>query len=520
MLQNFDTILTKNIDSFKGSILKDNWSLLENSLLGCRKSFIELMQETTPAIFEYFYIVYGNNSNIALEETGKVLEKTFSNLKLRNQNKSFMEWVFFELYTFKNKELISELNDETYLKRFTEVYFNEAVKVRSIFESCQSPRFSEEEISKVKSILESKKIIQPKELEDSIKEINLKFGTSSDFGLFLSKNVALLSVLSLVSLLLVLSFYFWQGRYPKNQKVDFNQLKSINPPLSVIFEDIYGHEFSWEDDNADEFEENSEVITSEKKVEKAPEQKTQNSLEVEIKVETIAPVEIKPEKIEEKGENKEVKKEDKKVEEEITTTIPLPIENKAETTAVEKVEPKVEQKEVGSKETIDPNEDESEVEPEMVVLNKNEIPLVSKDFIKKEEGTIQLGDDKEKYDLKDFKDKKVVFYSFLEVKDTEKAKDEAFKILKRFGYKGEVLKREKDYIVLTATFPGKENHDRMIRKFNGLGTLYVGNDVSEFLELYKKELDKERSFFFPKYKPEDLPKEVTVNLYVFPKQNK
>jgi len=505
----------KNIDSFKGSILKDNWSLLENSLLGCRKSFIELMEETIPAIFGYFYTVYGSNSNIALEETGKVLEKTFAHLKLRNQNKSFMDWVFFELNTFKKKELISELNDEAYLKRFTEVYFNEIVKVRLIFESCQSPRFSEEDIRKVKSILESKKIIQPKELEDSIKEINLKFGHSSDFRLFLSKNVALLSVLFIVSILLVLSFYFWQGRYPKNQKVDFNQLKSISPPLSVIFEDMYGHEFSWEDGNTDEFEGNNEVIMGEKKVEKAPEQNTQNSLEVEIKAETIVPVEIKPEKIEEKVENKVEKKE-----EEITATIPLPVENKAETTAVEKVEQIVEQKEVESKETIDPNEDESEVEPEMVVLNKNEIPLVSKDFIKKEEDTIQLGDDKEKYDLKDFKDKKVVFYSFLEVKDTEKAKDEAFKILKRFGYKGEVLKREKDYIVLTATFPGKENHDRMIRKFNGLGTLYVGNDVSEFLELYKKELDKERSFFFPKYKPEDLPKEVTVNLYVFPKQNK
>ena len=169
---------------------------------------------------------------------------------------------------------------------------------------------------------------------------------------------------------------------------------------------------------------------------------------------------------------------------------------------------------------IEDETDENETQQEMIVIKGNEIPIIPKSELDKKDGTIRIGGDEKKYDLKDYKNQKVIFYSILEVKDVEKAKEDAFKILKKFGYKGEVLKKEKEYMILTATFPGKENHDRMIRKFNGLGTLYVGNDVSEFLELYKKDLDKERGQFFPKYKPEDLPKEVTVNLYVFPKQKK
>lgn len=486
--------------------MKDSWRLLEDSLMGNRESFIDLMQEATPAILVYFYTVYGGNTIIALAETQIALEKTFVQLKNRSQSKSFLEWILFDLYAFKKEKLISELKEETNLNKFTALYFKEICNCRFTFEFIQPSSFLKEELDKAKAIVEASNKIQANELANCIKEIRDRYRASNRVIYYLHKNFFSFAIVLVSLALMIYSIYNWQERFPKSKKVDFSKLNLIQPPLAVIFEDIYNKESTWEDEFPDTTQENKK-----EEVEITKPDEIKNTT-FELKVETVEPEVPKQEIVETKIEipkeiiPKEIKEEN----------IPPPVETVKELPLSEKVEPKTEP--VLPEETKEPIE--PEIEQEIVVLNKKEIPLVPKDLKKMDDGAIQLGDDKEKYDLKDFKDKKVVFYSFLVVKDVEKAKDEAFKILAKFKYKGEVLKREKDYIVLTATFPGKENHDRMIKKFNGLGTLYVGNDVSEFLELYKSELDKERSFFFPKYKPEDLPKEVTVNLYVFPKQKK
>lgn len=473
--------------------------------MGNKLAFINMVDEAIPSIFKYYLIVYQNNQSLAVEASVKVLEKSFLKLNSWTQQKLFIHWLLSDIEPLINENLRADFKDNQFLKLFTEVYSWGLNYCRFSFELKANTSFSPSDIKVAKEIISSQNEIGLS--EECVGQIKNKLKQSSgNLGFLFKKNkMAVLFAVS-ISAIFFLSVFLYNKNHVEKSGIDFEKLKTIQAPIGIIFGDYY--------DKLIDSQEDSEILEDEivdLKEELPAKDEKQLALPTDTK--------------EDKPAESELPKENKSIEEKSTDK---PIEIKVETQKLEKENPKKDIKNgMAEIEPIiedDPKtEDATEVndnQQEIVVIKGNEIPLIHKSELNKNDGAIRIGGDDKKYELKEYKDQKVIFYSFLEVKDVEKAKDSAFKILTKFGYKGEVLKKEKDYLILTATFPGKVNHDRMIRKFNGLGTLYVGNDVAEFLDLYKTDLDKERSRFFPKYKPEDLPKEVTVNLYVFPKQQK
>ena len=473
--------------------------------MGNKLAFINMVDEAIPSIFKYYLIVYQNNQSLAVEASVKVLEKSFLKLNSWTQQKLFIHWLLSDIEPLINENLRTDFKDNQFLKLFTEVYSWGLNYCRFSFELNANTSFSPSDIKVAKEIISSQNEIGLS--EECVGQIKNKLKqSSSNLGFLFKKNkMAVLFAVS-ISAIFFISVFLYNKNHVEKSGIDFEKLKTIQAPIGIIFGDYY--------DKLIDSQEDSEILEDEivdLKEELPAKDEKQLTLPTDTK--------------EDKPAESELHKENKSIEEKSTDK---PIEIKVETQKLEKENPKKDIKNgMAEIEPIiedDPKtEDATEVnenQQEIVVIKGNEIPLIHKNELNKNDGAIRIGGDDKKYELKEYKDQKVIFYSFLEVKDVEKAKDSAFKILTKFGYKGEVLKKEKDYLILTATFPGKVNHDRMIRKFNGLGTLYVGNDVAEFLDLYKTDLDKERSRFFPKYKPEDLPKEVTVNLYVFPKQQK
>lgn len=514
--------------------MKDDWKLFEEAMMGCKDSYVKLMQPIIPIILKYYLTIYQGQQPLAAEATGFTLEKAQLKLRRWSREKLFLDWLLTELALIKPTELSAEFKNEIFLKEFTEIYANEISNYRFSFDSLTIQKFSSEEIltfqQLIDVVLNSGKI----NLETNILNIEIKLSNLKDDWKFTFANHQFLLIFSSTLLVAIpLFFIFFDKNYSPKKEIDFTKLQTIHAPMNVIFESFYSSRLM-PSDMGDEEIFNEEMDLS-------PNKTVENSVDKPIPsvvIETKTPeTEINSETSQKSigspdkklatevitNENKElpIKKEEKKEEKPVTIVDVEKPEIAPTTTKTEtsEIKPSIESKPKEEK-MEDIPENETEIEAEMVVINSKDIPVIPKADLNKTDGSIRIGGDEKKYNLKEFADQKVIFYSFLEVKDVEKAKVEAFAILKKFGYKGEVLKKQNEFLILTATFPGKENHDRMIRKFNGLGTLYVGNDVAEFLELYKKDLDKERSKFFPKYKPEDLPKEVTVNLYVFPKQKK
>lgn len=485
--------------------MKDHWKLFEESLMGNKLAFTNMVDEAIPSVLKYYSIVYQNNLPLAVEATIKTLENGFLKLNSWTQQKLFIHWLLSEIEPLKNESLRNEFKNNQFLKLFTEVYCWGLNCCRFSFEQKSNTNFSQVDLKLANEMISSQDEMGLS--EESIRQIKNKLNqTSGSLIFYIKKNKIAIFLAVSIPAIILMSVFLYKKNHNEKIGVDFERMKTIQAPIGIIFGDYYEKLINSQDESElmeDEFEVFKEEIP------------TIN--ENEITLPTITK--------EDKPAENELPKENKLIEGKI---IDKPLEIKVETQKPEKDELKKDIKNgMAEIEPIIEDEPKAEDEPEVietqqeiVVIKGNEIPLIHKNDLNKNDGAIRIGGDDKKYELKEYKDQKVIFYSFLEVKDVEKAKDSAFKILTKFGYKGEVLKKENDYLILTATFPGKVNHDRMIRKFNGLGTLYVGNDVAEFLDLYKTDLDKERSRFFPKYKPEDLPKEVTVNLYVFPKQQK
>jgi hypothetical protein len=497
--------------------LKDTWKLLEESLIGNKDAYLELIDDIVPAVLRYFLTIYDGNSPIAVAQSIQVFEQSFINLKNWTQKEIFIKWLLTDLISVKNDNLSNRFKENTELLNFTNIYVYEIVNFRYAFDPLLHQEFSLDQKTKFSELVPLISSSEKIKLQPNVDQIKSSLNLLNQNWKYAFVKNQFILVLAVVLIVVGYGIYFLvDNNYPIKKEIDKSKLVSIHAPMEVIFEDFYDRMRSQANID-DEMDEPEPIATVENK--QSTEANTKEEVVQAVKVETeVAKVESIPAiKVEEKPIVKEeevVKKEPViKVEIKDEKTVPVKNETVADpvkvTKTIAEIEPIIE-------------DEPEEKEQEIVVLGKQQIPLLPKNETNPIENSITLGrpDEEQKHALKDFKDQKVVFFSFLEVKDVEKAKEAAFKILTKFGYKGEVLKTEKSYMIITATFPGKQNHDKMIRKFNGLGTLYMGNDVSEFLELYKFDLDKKRSQFFPKYKPEDLPKEVTVNLYIFPKEKK
>ena len=500
--------------------MKDTWKLLEESLIGNKDAYLELIDDIVPAVLRYFLTIYDGNSSIAIAQSIQVFEKSFINLKSWTQKEIFIKWLLTDLISVKNENLSNRFKENAELLNFTNIYVYEIMNFRYAFDPLLHQEFSLDQKTKFSELVPLMSSSEKIKLQPNVDQIKSSLNLLNQNWKYAFVKNQILLVLVVVLIVVGCGVYFLvNNNYPIKKEIDKSKLVSIHAPMEVIFEDFYDRMRSQAFID-DEMEEPEPIATVEnKKTTETTETNTKEEVVPAIKVETeVAKVETVPViKVEEKPIVKveETIKIEPVIKEEIKDEKTEPIKKDTVedpvkvTKTIAEIEPIVE-------------EEPEEKEQEIVVLGKQQIPLLPKNETNPKENSIILGrpDEEQKHALKDFKDQTVVFFSFLEVKDVEKAKEAAFKILKKFGYKGEVLKTEKSYMIITATFPGKQNHDKMIRKFNGLGTLYMGNDVSEFLELYKLDLDRERSQFFPKYKPEDLPKEVTVNLYIFPKEKK
>lgn len=479
--------------------MKDQWKLLEESISGNFGSYLSLNEKAQPQIIRFFLLLSGGQEDFAIAQTINVISESFSSLKKKSTDILFLNFILSH-YKFSPEDIkLANLSTREDFQSFLSFYckkFSYGLYIIEPINTDTNPEFID---SKFLGYFKSLESLQTDKVDNVIIKVNTQLQSMiKSKSFYRIPNWLILGVVFLITFVCIL-FLPISNKADKQVTTDGSIEQA---PVNKIFDDYLNKLRNTLQD---------EVVS---------ESNDKNSANSEEIINEPSDNEI--------IEESEMANNDNKADEPGNITMPSPDEevnkgqkqdeNKIENESIGAVKDKSKDVEIQNDAPVEDDSKKENAEPDLVVVKDKTIPLLPD--LNRKDDVIVLGDNSKKRSLKEFQDQKVVFYSFLEVKDIEKAKNEAFKILEKFGYKGTVLKKEKDYIILTATFPGKENHDKMIKKFNGLGTLYVGNDVAEFLELYKKDLDQEKSEFFPKYKPEDLPKEVTVNLYVFPKQKK
>ncbi|PCJ59205.1 MAG: hypothetical protein COA79_10925 [Planctomycetota bacterium] len=471
-------------------------SLFNESMQGSSLAYHRLLAKGIKHLYHYYLILFQDEVK-AKEILLEVTNKSFSSLNHFTSQSSFLIWIT-EFNTSDEKLLLNNFNAKLEL--------NESLKIEEIKKLLLPPMYAfdlfpnkskmtslnEKIDDSINSLVHENNNI--KDIEDSLKNsIKDKYSISGVLILILFLCAIVISVV-------VLFPNSYKSLYSSNYlTIDETKLNTIEMPSTVIFKHIIVDHYSVDSFAEVEVEseiESPELISAEIGNNSEPKKvtnKTEGSEKEIIKKEELLPKE------------KDQKTALKKIEtdEDVKNTL----NKKEDIDLTENVEakPKIENKKIKVAETE---------------KKKDEV-LELKDFNNEWIDAILLGDDIGKHKLDDFKNKHVVLFVGLASKDIIKCKAKVISILKKNHYSARIVQSKPSEIRLVATFPGKKNHDKMIKKIARTGSLYGGNDIAEFFNLYKKkEFSKDGRRLIQKFKPEDLPKKVTVVLLIVPKIKK
>lgn len=489
-----------------------DFNLFNASLQGDAIAFNKLLSNGLKYLVHYFYLQYEDDQK-AEELTIAVLKKAFSNIDQFQNQSSFLIWIV-SFSSVENELLVNKFKSKFDSNDQLSALQINKVLLPSIF-SFDLFQSSDENKDLGIKILESVDSLSIKNnLTDRIssklkQELKNKFHVPGFVLILLSMSVVLVLVVLLKPNILD---YFYKADY---LKIDKRALEKIEMPAESIFKQIFKEaeeeaRLYYEDESIKDDVAVSKIeITSNKdvKIKTPPVVKIKNSKKPDpiVKINKTEEIEIEKIKIIKEATVVEKSNPDKK-------ELIVKLENKPESVVKENVNNELKNLEEIKKKPLVEKENSS---------NEKDGDKKTKGFNNDEIDKIFLGDDKQIRKLEEFRDKHVYLFVGLAVKNMKKAKEKVISILKKNNYSAEILKSDDKEIRLESTFPGKKNHDKMIRKIAKIGSLYGGNDIAEFFELYKKKVfSKDRRRLLQKFKPEDLPKKVTVILLIVPKKKK